>query len=236
MAVTDLVETEEDDDDVGLEPRQIDALNKLYELGAEPRKDPTDPYDKSPKIRALQLIYEGRLGGPNRGQGRKKMPRASELLAERLRKKVDRMENAIDRGLDAENEKVALDAVKTAIKIEHDEAALQVKEQQAEASLDGLSKEELIERIIEIASEATTEAAIGEFIDLPETEIEEAEVIPETSESEPTDISAEKPARSAQASRTNSKQAGKPGRRATTRSGSKADNPFTKTARRRPTD
>jgi hypothetical protein len=67
----DLVPVEPPDgEDVGLSPRQISALEQLSALGAGPKLPTDEKYHSNPQIRALQMVYEGKLGGPGRGQGR----------------------------------------------------------------------------------------------------------------------------------------------------------------------
>src|SRR4051794_39725006 len=87
MATNELARRE-DDDDLGLDSQQILALERLNELGGEPAPmgDNGKPmYSSDPKIRAYQLIFEGRFAGKNRGQGRPRKQRAGEVMAEHIR-------------------------------------------------------------------------------------------------------------------------------------------------------
>lgn len=216
-----------------LSERQLDALRKLEALGAAPRTDPTERYDSDPQIRAYQMVYEGRLGGPGRGQGRKRQPRAAEIVADEIRKRAQKIVNAIDNALESDNDKVALDAARTALKIEHDEATLKLQEEKQEADLAKMSKEDLVAELIALAGDPAVEG----FIDLPESavaEITEAEVIT-------LDRGAKAPSGSgapahAPKARPHSRSNRGNGRGAASRSGGKTPNPFTKAAKRRAAD
>ena len=59
----------QDVEDSALRERQIAALERLHELGGMPRKE-GERYASDPQIRALQMVYDGRFGGPGLNQGR----------------------------------------------------------------------------------------------------------------------------------------------------------------------
>jgi hypothetical protein len=181
MAAEDIVRFE----DSGLNERQVNALGRLHRLGAKPRQE-GDPYDSDPQIRALQLIAEGRMAGPGLRQGRprtgvstveQRQQRAAETIALEIRQRfTGRMIRAIDRALKKDaGTRANLDAVKLALDIERNEAALQLKEN--EADFDTKTKEELLATLFELVAEPQTAAAIegtawevieGEAIDISE--------------------------------------------------------------------
>src|SRR3954470_9169989 len=118
-------------DDPGLQERQLKALGRLHRLGARPRQE-GDPYDSDPQIRALQLVYEGRMGGPGLKQGRprtgvstteQRQARAAETIALEIRERfTGRMIRALDRALRRDaGVRANLDAVKLALDIENRE-------------------------------------------------------------------------------------------------------------------
>lgn len=180
MASTELVPQDAgDDNDSGLNARQVQALEMLVELEADPapfdEKTGKFVWDKDPKIRAYQMIYEGRFGGPNRGQGRPREPRAAEVIAEALREepRVKKMIAALDRALTKKaGVRANLDAVKLGLDIERGEKTLQIQEEAHEDKL-GNTREELLGTLFELVERPGVSAAIeGEA-----TEITDAEVI-----------------------------------------------------------
>jgi hypothetical protein len=171
----------EDDNSLGLESRQVAALQKLVELGAEPAyvdEEGKTVYSKDPQTRALQLIYEGRFGGPNRGQGRKK--RAAEAMAEHIRHNFQRrMTRALGRALKADaGTKANLDAIRLAIDIERGERKLQIEEEEHDGNI-GDTREELLATLFNLIGDPATAAAIeGVGVeDGDQTLIADAEVI-----------------------------------------------------------
>src|SRR3954451_18862262 len=178
-----VIEPREDDNSLGLEPRQLTALQKLIELGAEPAYvdgEGKTVYSKDPQTRALQLIYEGRFGGPNRGQGRKK--RAAEAMAEHIRSNFTRrMTRALGRALKADaGTKANLDAIRLAIDIERGERKLQIEEDEHDGNL-GDTREELLTTLFSLVGDPATAAAIeGTIVEDGEPEfITEADIIDE---------------------------------------------------------
>ncbi|HWI67254.1 MAG TPA: hypothetical protein VNS88_02545 [Nitrospiraceae bacterium] len=155
-------------DDYGLHERQLKALGRLSRLGAKPREE-NEPYDSDPQIRALQLVYEGRMGGPGLKQGRprtgvsttaERQQRAAETIATEIRSRfTGKMIKALDRALRKDaGTKANLDAVKLALDIENREASLQLKEN--EADFDTKTKEELLATLFELVAQPQTAAAI----------------------------------------------------------------------------
>lgn len=176
MASEDIVRIE----DPGLQERQLKALGRLSRLGAAPRLE-GEGYDSDPQIRALQLIYEGRMGGPGLRQGRprtgvstteQRQARAAQVIAAEIRERfTGRMIRAIDRALKKDaGTKANLDAVKLALDIENREAALQLRE--SEADFDTSTKEELLAALFELVREPQTAAAIeGSAFDITDAEV-----------------------------------------------------------------
>lgn len=166
--------------DDGLQERQLKALGRLSRLGAKPRQE-GDPYDSDPQIRALQLVYEGKMGGPGLRQGRprtgvstteQRERRAAEVIAVEIRERfTGRMIRAIDRALKKDaGTKANLDAVKLALDIENREAALQLRE--TEAAFDTSTKEELLAELFKLVGEPQTAAAIeGTAWDITDAEV-----------------------------------------------------------------
>jgi len=163
-------------EDVGLNERQLNALGRLHRLGSRPRQE-GDPYDSDPQIRALQLVYEGRMGGPGLKQGRPRTgvnreERAAQVIAKEIRERfTGRMIRALDRALRKDaGTRSNLDAVKLALEIENREAALQLRE--SEADFDTKTKEELLATIFELVAEPQVAAAIeGSAIDITDAEV-----------------------------------------------------------------
>ena len=155
-------------DDYGLEERQVKALGRLSRLGAKPREK-DEGYDSDPQIRALQLVYEGRMGGPGLKQGRprtgvstteERERRAAEVIALEIRNRfTGKMIKALDRALRKDaGTKANLDAVKLALDIENREASLQLKEH--ESDFDTNTKAELLDTLFKLVAEPQTAAAI----------------------------------------------------------------------------
>jgi hypothetical protein len=171
MAGAELERTEDhidEENEVDLSPRQISALDKLTKLGAEPRQSPDDKYDSDPQIRALQMVFEGRIGGPGRGQGRKsEKERVNRVLAERFRRKVAKLEKVIDEALDDDNIKVAMDAVRLVSDLDAKDAKQSLQEEQFEHDADNMDKEQLILALFQQLENPQVEAALraqGEVI------------------------------------------------------------------------
>lgn len=156
----------DEDDDPVLTARQIAALERLSELGAEPAS--VDPetgksiYSSNSQVRALQLVFEGKFGGSGRGQGRPKSgQRAAEVLADEIRSapRIRKMNRAIDRALSKKaGVRANLDAIKLSVEIERGERALQIKEEEHDDNMG--TKEELIATLFEVINEPATARAI----------------------------------------------------------------------------
>ena len=166
--------------DEGLNERQMKALGRLHRLGSRPRQE-GDAYDSDPQIRALQLVYEGRMGGPGLKQGRprtgvstasERQSRAAEVIAAEIRERfTGRMIRALDRALRRDaGTRANLEAVKLALDIENREAALQLREN--ESDFDTSTKEELLATLFELVAEPQTAAAIeGTAFEVPDAEV-----------------------------------------------------------------
>jgi hypothetical protein len=165
-------------EDVGLSSRQISALEQLHALGAGPKLPTDEKYHSNPQIRALQMVYEGKIGGPGRGQGRpNRDARISVQLQNYVRsnlgKKVTR---ALERALNEDaGERINLDAIKLIVDMEHKEAKLQLSEDAAD--LDSQSKEELLATLYELVNDPQTGQVItATFTPLPSPEEAVAEI------------------------------------------------------------
>jgi hypothetical protein len=155
-------------EDLGLHERQVQALGRLHRLGGKPHEE-GEPYDSDPQIRALQLVFEGRMGGPGLKQGRprtgvsttaERQQRAAETIATEIRERfTGKMIKALDRALKKDaGTRANLDAVKLALDIENREASLQLKEN--EADFDTKTKEELLATLFQLVAQPQTAAAI----------------------------------------------------------------------------
>lgn len=241
MASKEIAKKDDDEEAAALRDRQIAALERLHELNAAPRPD-GEGYSSDPQVRALQLVYEGRFGGPGLGQGRpvrhRGEPRAAEVIAEEIRHRFTRrMTRALERALRREaGVRANLDAVKLALEIENREAALQLRE--AEADLDSATKEELLVTLIELVGQPQVSAAIeGTAVDITEAEVVKTGDSDEreTASGPPavaTNGSHRDPTRSEQA-RGHAGDSGPDERRRSSRDRSASENPFTQTAVRR---
>lgn len=135
------------------------------------RKSKDEKYHSDPQIRALQMVHEGRIGGAGRGQGRKRKPRAAEQVAEEVRKRAHKIVSAIDAGLDSESVKEKMAAADMALRIEREEAKLQLEEHKTDD--DTASKEELLATLIQLVSDPSTEAALEAVWDAEGSAVEE---------------------------------------------------------------
>jgi hypothetical protein len=179
--------TDSDDDDLGLTARQINALERLSELNAEPAvPNPDKPgkmiYSPNPQIRALQLVFEGRFGGAGRGQGRPKptQPRAAEVLADEIRKAphVRKMQKALDRALRKDaGARTNLDAIKLSMEIEREERKLQLNEDKHAENYTGSKDDLVVELITALADPAAVAALDGYAKEEIDEEITDAFVV-----------------------------------------------------------
>jgi hypothetical protein len=167
-----------DGEDVGLSARQVSALEQLTALGASPKLPTDEKYHTNPQIRALQMVYEGKLGGPGRGQGRPgREERISVQLTAYVRQKLGtKVTKALERALATDaGERINLDAIKLIVDMEHKEAKLQLSEDQAD--LNDASKEELIAALYDLVNDAQTGQVItATFAPIPTPEQAVAEI------------------------------------------------------------
>jgi hypothetical protein len=226
---TDVVtrDDEADGEDSGLHERQVAALEKLHELGALPRR-PGEKYSPDRRVRMQQLMYEGRIGGPQPGSGRPRQPRSSELVAAYVRETLTpKIQRALRDGLSVgEDINVRLKAADQALKIEREEAALQLREDQAD--LDNADKGELIAALFAIANDPATEAALEAIIELPDSAVTDITDDDGSTGTGTTFVPEEVGS--------DESEAGSNGRGHTERSGPERPNPFTEIARRRAAD
>lgn len=237
MATTDLVHA-----NAGLTDRQVNALEKLNDLGAEPRLSEDEEYSKDPKIRALQLVYEGKLGGPRAGAGRKaRETRAAAHVAKearRLAKEIAQVYEDIMTDEDGDP-RLKMQAADRFLDIEHREASLALKEEEFDSTDDMEGKEELIDALFDAISNPEVEAIIAQSLDIPEEDIEEitdgdddtgpdgSGEDPEWLERDPADLVA---------NGVDTPAARRNGRGHAARSGEARPNPFSKAAKRRAAD
>lgn len=118
-----------------------------------PRKTRPDGsyYSSDPKERYQQLRDDGKVG-PQFGKlgGRPRKPRAAEVVAEHARKEADRIIGALDDALDEEQPiRVRMEAAQAFIRIEKDEASLQLDEDR----VDTMPREQLEAEFAEMLSD-----------------------------------------------------------------------------------
>ncbi len=125
--------------------------------------------------KAKELVASGKLGGANRGQGRKKQVKANEKVADEAarhsQKIIDRLLDVIENGKNAE----ALNAISMWLKIEAEETHR--KSQQEVSELEGKSKDELMKFVIEKLIEKQGTGETLEFVDSTAKDVTEAQVI-----------------------------------------------------------
>jgi hypothetical protein len=234
---TDLATRDEDniEEELGITDRQIAAIDKLDQLGAAPRASEDEPYSKDPKVRALQLVAEGKIGGPNRGQGRKRKPRAAEAVAEHVRNHlVPQIKDALEDALNSDSNKDKLQAVGMAMDIERQEDKLKLQEESAD--IENETREELIASLIELAEDPSIKAAIegsvpGEVVSEETQLITDAEVITDDREAE--DLERAASATDSASDGHHSRSARSNGSGPATGNRGKGKNPWTEAAERR---
>lgn len=226
------------DNDLGLHERQVQALGRLHRLGGKPHEE-GEPYASDPQIRALQLVYEGRMGGPGLKQGRprtgvsttaERQQRAAETIATEIRQRfTGKMIKALDRALKKDaGTKANLDAVKLALDIENREASLQLKEN--EADFDTKTKEELLATLFQLVAQPQTAAAIeGTAWDITDAE----EVTGTEDPSAPSSTGSNGNSASIGVNGSDAGGAGSPDRERLAANRAKSPNPFTQAALRR---
>jgi hypothetical protein len=160
---------------VGVEGEDFFVVQKEDKQLVIPIRKEGEKYHPDAQIRAYQMVQEGRIGGPGRGQGRKRQPRAAEHVAAEIRKRAGKIVRAIDNGLDAESVHTQLKAASMALEIEREETRLQLQEEKQDAELDNMSKEELVATFFQLVSDPAAEAALG-VIDLPDSAVTEIPV------------------------------------------------------------
>jgi hypothetical protein len=124
------------------------------------------------------MVYEGKIGGPGRGQGRPNRDarisvQLQNYVRQNLGKKVTR---ALERALNEDaGERINLDAIKLIVDMEHKEAKLQLSEDAAD--LDSQSKEELLATLYELVNDPQTGQVItATFTPIPTPEQTVAEI------------------------------------------------------------
>ena len=118
-----------------------------------------EPYSSDPKERYQQLVADGKIG-PEFGKlgGRPRKKRAAEIVAEHARKKADEIIQVFDDALDEENHiRVRMEAANALIKIERDEAHVQLEEDKMEE----WSREQLADALREVLSDPQIAAVVG---------------------------------------------------------------------------
>lgn len=224
-----------EDDEVELTPTQVGALEKLDALGEKPAEVDEETgkpiYSKDAKVRALQLMAEGRLGGPGRGQGRRPKERASDKLARLIDGKVTKMDAAINRALDSDNDKVAMDAVRLAVDIQDKSVTRQLAEEKHEAELESMGKGDLVDTLFALFQDPLVEAALLGREEGPQ---EAVLTLPESSVEEVTGDTSGDDSESATGVRDHDSGSGRSSGRGTpARDHPKGRNPWTEAARRR---
>lgn len=154
---------DEQDLDVGLTVQQVQALDKLAELGEEPYAG-KGRYHSDPKVRALQLVAEGRLGGNQRaGRSGAKKKRASQIVSDWARdSKVEAIKDAYERALTSDSERTAMDAANRLLELENKNVEIELREHQSD--IDQMDREDLIVAFLEVLNQQETQDTIKDFI------------------------------------------------------------------------
>lgn len=238
----------------GVEGVDFNIVEKHGKKIVVPIRKEGEAYSKDPQVRAFQLYQEGRFGGKNRGQGRKRKPRAAEVVAEEVRKMTSDITSALRDGLNDGNIRTRLLAADQALKIEKEETLLQLKEEGAD--IENMNRDDLIAELFSLGEDPLIEASVKAFVEIPEHDIEEVTDAHEVSaESEAEEAVSEEDVVAAaaasskgqrsrvgrvasrtQKARDHSRKSGDDGAGRASGSGEGASNPFTARAKRRTAD
>lgn len=108
---------------------------------------------------AKRLVAEGKIGGAGRGQGRKRIPRASEIAAEKARAHAPEIVQAYIDALDpSQPAATRIKAADSWLRLEQTEADLQLREKR---QLEALSTNDLIGEITERFSAIRRAGGLG---------------------------------------------------------------------------
>jgi hypothetical protein len=164
---------------------QLEVRAPCTESGCR-KKHRTDGshYSADPAVRMAELKAEGRIGAEfGKLGGRPRKPRAAEAVAEHARQHADRIIDALDSGLDSENERIRMEAAQAFIKIEKDEASIQLDEDE----FDQMSAQEQLKQLKDLAGDPVLRALFsGKHVSEEEIDdvIEEIELVDEEEEHE----------------------------------------------------
>jgi hypothetical protein len=110
-----------------------------------------------------------KFGGAQPRSGRPRVPRASEAVAEEIRKNAKLVASAIVDNLTNESAGIRLQAARLAMEIEHKEAELQLKEERA---FESMETSELVKYIIDASMKTKTSGALeGLIVDGTATDV-----------------------------------------------------------------
>lgn len=146
------------------------------------KKDISDAERQRRREQALELHKQvdpltGRrkFGGPQPGSGRPKKKRITESLNEKIEGKSNEIFNTLERGMNSDDERVALQAVKQMIEIATKEIEYQEREKRDFAEM---SKDELIKLVMTNVSALANHGDIPilDFIDVEAIEVESNEL------------------------------------------------------------
>ncbi len=114
---------------------------------------------------AKRLVAEGRIGGAGRGQGRKRKPRVTELLAESAQNHAKKLEKVYKDGIDPKQPMhIRLKAAGEWVSIAQAEAQLQLKEDEFDEKIKNANTEQLVAIILgELEKPGAREAFDGYF-------------------------------------------------------------------------
>jgi hypothetical protein len=132
----------------------------------------TEEERKKRSERAKKQRAEGKLGGSDIGQGRKKKPRASKHIAEKARQDSEKYYAKLKRIVETGSPSVALGAIKLILEIEGKEETLSLKEKELAYSQE--TREQLKHLIAEKIKELKAAGInLPAFVDGKATEIKE---------------------------------------------------------------
>lgn len=118
---------------------------------------------------ALRQVAEGNFGGAGRGQGRKRKPRHSEVVADEARNQGKRIYKRLISIVDSGSDQASMGAIDRLRQYEEQERQIELQEEQQD--VDNMMKDELLAVVVARLMELEAKGAIPGVID------EEAELV-----------------------------------------------------------
>lgn len=111
---------------------------------------------------AKSLVEQGRFGGAGRGQGRKRLPRASERVAERISGKGDEMFERLWQTFMDGTDANSIAAYRELRTVEETERKLELQDEQSD--VDDMKRDEVVELLKSLVREGIQKGVIPEEI------------------------------------------------------------------------